>query len=157
MAGGPISPYSAKPNTADRTFSYFGGSGNDTQGLGVEASLGANSTWKLRFMMPPALPTGTGKLVLHAMAPAITGAAKVNPKWASVASEQDLDGATLSAEGVSTVTWGAGDSNVIKETKITLDAATLTAGQVVSMDLDFETTSWTLASISTWTAFIIWE
>ena len=157
MAGGPIFPFSAKPDTTDRTFPYFGGSGSDTQGLGVQARVGADSTWKLRFMMPPSLPTGTGKLVLHAMAAATSGDAKVNPKWVSVAAEEDLDGASVNAEGTSTVTWSAGDSDVIKETKVTLDADTLVAGEVVAMDLVFETTSWTLASISTWQAFIIWE
>ena len=157
MAGGPIFPFSAKPDTADRVFPNFGGSGSDSEGLGVEASVGANATWKLRFLMPPTLPTGTAKLLLHAMAAATSGAAKVNPTWASVAAEQDPDGFSLNAEGTGTITWGAGDTDQIKELKVTLDADTVVAGEWVVMDLVFETTSWTLAVVSTWFASIIWE
>lgn len=156
MAGGPIFPYSAKPDTAGRVFPYFGSSGNDTEGLGVEASVGADSTWKLRFQMPPSLPTGTGKLLLELHVNATIGNAKVNPKWKSCAAGEDFDAATLTAEGTSTIT-AAATANQMVSTKIALDADTLVAGEAVVMDLVFETTSWTLAAISTWVASIIWE
>ncbi len=161
MAGGPIIPHSAFPVTAGRVFPNFhvgaGANSKHDEGLGVEASVGADSTWRLRFQVPPSLPTGTGKLRLLALANATSGVAKVNPKWVSVAVEEDPSGATLNAEGTSTVTWGAGDNDQYKELKVTLDADTLVASEEVVMDLVFETTSWTLAQVSTWIASIIWE
>lgn len=161
MAGGPIFPHSAIPVTIDRVFPniHIGGGANSKheEGLGVQASVGADSIWRLRFQMPPSLPTGTGKLRLLALANATSGNAKVNPKWASVAPEESPSGATLNAEGTSTLTWGAGDNDQYKELKIILDADTLVASEEVVMDLTFETTSWTLAQVSTWIASIIWE
>ncbi len=161
MAGGPIFPHSAFPVTAGRVFPNFhvgaGANSKQDEGLGVEASVGADSTWRLRFQMPPTLPTGTGKLRLLALANATSGVAKVNPKWVSVAVEEDPSGATLNAEGTSTVTWSTGDNDQYKELKVTLDADTLVASEEVVMDLVFETASWTLAQISTWIVSIIWE
>lgn len=161
MAGGPIFPHSAFPATADRVFPNFhvgaGANSKQDEGLGVQASVGADSTWRLRFQMPPSLPTGTGKLRLLALANATSGVAKVNPKWVSVAVEEDPSGATLTAEGTSTVTWSTGDNDQYKELKVTLDADTLVASEEAVMDLVFETTGWTLAQVSTWIASIIWE
>jgi hypothetical protein len=162
MAGGPIFPYSAYPVTANNTFpSVHVGAGSNakhTAGLGVAASIGSDSIWRLHFRMPPsALPSGTGKLDLWALANATSGAAKVNPKWASVAVEEAPDTATLQAEGVGTITWSTGDNDQFKQLKITLDADTLVAGEDVVMDLTFETSSWTLAVVSTWIPSIIFE
>lgn len=162
MASGPILPISVVPITDGRVFPNVhvcAGSGfKQIMGLGVEASVGADATWRLIFQMPPtALPTGTGKLRLMALANATSGSAKVNPKWASCAMATDPSGLTLVAETTQTLTWAAGDNDKFKELKIILDAATLTADQLVVMDLVFETTSWTLAQISTWLASIIWE
>jgi hypothetical protein len=162
MAGGPIFPSSAYPVTAGRVFpNYHVGAGANSKhdyGLGVEASVGADSTWRLRFVMPPvSLPSGTCKLRLLALANATSGSAKVNPKWASAAVEESPSGATLNAEGTSTLTWGAGDNDQYKELKITLDADTPVAGEVIVMDLVFETSSWTLAQVSTWIVSVIWE
>lgn len=157
MAGGPIFPFSVKFDTVDRTFPNYGSSGNDTEGLGVEASVGADSIIKLRWMMPPTLPTGTGKVVLDLHVNATANDAKVNPKWVSVAvSGEDVDAATVVAEGVQTIT-APGTANQVVQTKVTLDADTLVAGETVAMDLVFETASWTLAAVSTWVVYIIWE
>lgn len=161
MSGGPVGAYSAFPVTAGKVFERVhvgAGAGSKHEiGFGVMASLDADATWRLRFHMPPTLPSGTGKLLLRALAAATSGAAKVNPKWASVAAEEDASSATLNAEGTSTVTWAAGDSDVYKEVKITLDADTLVAGETVVLDLVFETASWTLAVASTWAMFVVWE
>jgi hypothetical protein len=161
MAGGPIFPSSAYPVTGGRVFPNFhvgaGANSKHDEGLGVEASVGADATWRLRFQMPPTLPSGTCKLRLLALANATSGNAKVNPKWASVAPEESPSGATLNAEGTSTLTWGAGDNDQYKELKITLDADTPVASEMMVLDLVFETSSWTLAQISTWIASIIWE
>ena len=161
MSGGPIFPNSAYPVTAGNVFPNFhvgaGANSKHDEGMGVAASIAADSTWRLRFQMPPTLPTGTGKLRLLALANATSGAAKVNPKWVSVAVEENPSSATPVAETVQTVTWAAGDNDQYKELKVTLDADTLVAGEIVVMDLVFETASWTLASVSTWVASIIWE
>ena len=161
MSGGPLFPYSAVPVTADRVFPYVyigaaAGSKHE-EGLGVQASVGADSTWRLRFSMPPMLPSGTCKLRLWAMANATSNAAKVNPKWASIAMEEDPSAATLQAEGTQTLTWAAGDNDQYKELKVVLDADTAVANENIAMDLVFETSSWTLAAVSVWQAVIIWE
>lgn len=156
-----MTPTSAVPVTAPRVFPnvHIGAGANSKhdEGLGVEASLGADATWRLRFPMDPTLPTGTAKLRLLALANATSGAAKVNPKWASVAVEEDPSSATLFAEGTGTITWGAGDADQYKSLTIVLDADTLVANEVCVMDLVFETTGFTLAAVSTWLVMIIWE
>ena len=158
MAGGPLFPYSSFPATADVVFpNIHASSSQNEEGLGVEASVSPSGTWQLVYEMPPTLPTGTGKLRLRAQAAATSGVAKVNPTWGSVAVEESPGVVSLTAEGTSTVTWASGDSDVYKELKVTLDADTLVASEFVVMNLVFETTSWTLAVISTWQASIIWE
>ncbi len=161
MAGGPLAPISAFPATTDRVFPNFhvgkGANSKEDEGMGVEASVGGNAIWRLRFQMPPTLPTGTGKLRLLALADATTGNAKVHVKWVSVAVEEDPSAATLNDETVQTLTWAANDDDEYKELKTTLDADTLVASEIVVMDLTFETASWTLAVISTWIPVIIWE
>ena len=161
MPGGPIFPNSAIPVTAGRVFPNIhvgaGASSKHEEGLGVEASVGADSTWRLRFQLPPSLPAGTCKLRLLALANATSGNAKINAKWVSVAVEEDPSSAALNAEGTSTLTWGAGDADQYKELKVTLDADTVVAGEIVVLDLVFETASWTLAQVSTWIPSIVWE
>ena len=161
MSGGPIYAVSEYPKTAGKVFPSMhlgdGANGATTGGLGVMAWVDADATWHLQFPMPPVLPSGTGKLRLLTLADAVSGAAKVNPAWASVAAGEDPSAATLTSEGTSTITWSTNDDDEYQELLITLDADTLVGGEVVVMDLVFETTSWTLAVVSTWLAFIIWE
>ncbi len=161
MAGGPIFPYSAYPVTADRVFrnTHIGKGANSKheEGMGVEGNLGADSIWRLRFEMPPTLPTGTAKLRLRALADVVTGASKTNVKWVSVAIGEDASSATLNAEGTDTITWGAADDDEYQEIKTDLNADTVVASEIIVMDLTFETTSWGVADVSTWVASIIWE
>jgi len=121
------------------------------RGIGVSASLSADTTVQLRFRVPGSLPTGTATLKLTALANATSGVAKVNAKWASVAAEETPDIATgsLNAEGTSTLTWSTGDNDQYKDLDITLDADTVVAGEMIVMELVFETASWTLAAVST--------
>lgn len=164
MAGGPLPPISAVPigtNGFVYPILYLGGgtTNDDTEMLGVTdaTTLTADAIWHLVFAMPVSLPSGTAKLRLLSRANATTGDLKVNPKWVSVAVEEGPDDATLNAEGTSTVTWSAGDADVYKETKITLDADTVVASEIIHMDLTFEDTSTTLAVESGHLATIIWE
>jgi hypothetical protein len=162
MAGGPFFPHSAYPVTAGNCFPniHVGGGANSKheEGLGVAASVAADSTWRLRFQIPPAIPTGTAKLLLRALANASTGAAKVTPQLAKVAGGASPSGATLTAEAQQTVTWTAVD--VYVDTKVTLTNTTIAAGdenKALVCDLIFGATGWTLAQTSTWQASIIWE
>jgi hypothetical protein len=128
-------------------------------GMQVMASLNGDSEWDVEFEMPPSLPTGTAKLRLRAQANANTGAAKINPLWASFdpGTNENPDTITLTAETTSTITWSTGNEDDDMEVKITLDADTIVAGECIKMHIRFETSSWTLAQVSTWVASIIWE
>jgi hypothetical protein len=160
MAGGPIFPMSRTPDATGRVFPniHTGGSNSrKIEGMGVEASVGADCIWFLLFEAPQVVPSGTPYLRAIGIANAITGAAKVNPKWASIADEENFDTISLNAETVQTLTWSAGDADVFKELKVELDADTIMADEYILIALTFETSSWTLAQVSTWLASIIWE
>ena len=77
--------------------------------------------------------------------------------WVSVAATESPDGAAKNAEGVEAFTWSAGQDNDYKETLVTLNADTVVAGEIISMELTFETSGWTLAQVSTWIPSIVWE
>lgn len=161
MAGGPLQPISSYPVDAGKTFPYvYTGAGSGSRHeemLGVMASVSADCTWRLRFLFPPTLPSGTCKLRVLTLANKASLVAKFNPKWASVAPEEDPSSATLNAEGTQTVTWSTGDADQYKETKVALDADTPVAGEVLVMDVVFETASWTLDVVSGWYFSVIWE
>jgi hypothetical protein len=163
MTYGPIYPCSAVPITTDRVFDYVyagaSSSGVKYENLmGVQASVGADATWALMYEMPGTIPSGTLKLRLRARANTATNSAKVNPKWVAVAMGAAPDAATVVAEGTNTLTWAASDNDKYKELKISLVATTLpTAGQILVMNLVFETSGWTLNVISGWHAPLIWE
>lgn len=160
MAGGAVEPISAVPATAGKVFPlvYSGGTNARLiETLGVMASLNGDAIWYLTFIMPQTLPSGTAKLRLLCMANATSGNAKINPKWVSVAAGEIPDTMTLNAEGVNTVSWSSGDADKFKELKVTLDADTIVANEVVFMALTFETSSWTLAQKLGCLASIHWE
>ena len=159
---GLISPYSSYPVSASRTFPNLhigkGANSKHEQGLGVGASISSNSIWRLRFLMPPVIPSETMKLRLLALADAQTGSAQVNPAWQKASPEDDPSSITLVSEGTNAVAWTTGDDDVYKELKITLDAATApSANDVIVMDLQFVSAGFTLAAVSTWIPSIIWE
>lgn len=162
MAGGPISPCSIVPRTSGKVFRNIhkgNTNGKLFQGIGVMASLDADATVDIIFPMPPAIPSGTLKLVIVSVANETSGVAKVNPKWAAISrSGGSPDTVSLTAEGTSTITWGGSDADKLIETKITLDATTLpTADQMLVMELVFENTSSTIDVVNTHQAFLVWE
>lgn len=126
------------------------------EGLGIVASISSDATWRLRFWMPPTLPSGTAKLKVWGLADAVAGTMQIRPWWASVAAGEDPSSATLNDEGATTLTWAADQDDTYKEAKITLDADTIVAGEMVIMDLVFEAAS-TLAVPSAYHVAIIWE
>lgn len=126
------------------------------EGLGIVASISADATWRLRFWIPETLPTGTAKLKVWGLADATSGTMQIRPWWASVAATEDPSSTTLNDETATTLTWAADEDDVYKEAKITLDADTIVAGEMVIMDLIFEAAS-TLAVPSMYHVAIIWE
>lgn len=162
MASRLIYPHSMYTQSTGRVFEHVHlGDGGQLSpydvGIGVEDSLAGDGLVHLRFDIPDPLPSGTLKLRLRALADATSGAAKVNPKWASVADGEDPSAATMNAEGDQTITWAAAEDDIYKTTDVTLDADTPVAGEVLCMNLHFESTSWTLAVISVWQVAIFWE
>ena len=162
MAGGPILPNSLYPaDTAGRLFpSFYGGAGGNAsprdEGMGVEASLDADATWELRFLMPPSIPTGTLKLRLLALANAGSGDAKLTVKDAPCAAGNSPSATSLNNETQTTVSWASGDNDKYKEAKVTLTSSP-SGNDVLVVAITFQSTGWTLAQVSTWIASIIWE
>jgi len=161
MAGGPIFPYSQFPVTDGETYPmiYLGdGAFEDRESMmGCSSDWTSDKVWHLTFRMPPgSLPSGTGKLIIHSRADAVTGTVVYDPQWKSVAATEDPSTGALNAETNTTATWTTAEDDIIKETKITLDADTLVAGETVHMDLLFDSTS-TMAVESGHIAFIQWE
>jgi len=165
MAAGPIGWCSAVPVTTGKVFPNIhvgaGSGGKHEEGLGVMASLDGDAHWDLRVNMPlGTLPSGTCKFRGFLLANATSGSAKINVKWASVAAGEDPSSATLNAEGVATITWAAGNNDDCIEFKVTLDADTPVAGEVLVIRLTFETASWTLQQVLTLAnagSGVIWE
>lgn len=158
-----VSPRSAEPgsNGAGRIFPHlYQGATNSRRerGLGVQASLGADATWELRFAVPPTLAaTPNAVLRLRALAPATAGDAKFNVLWALVGAGSVPDTATLNDEGLQTLTWAAGDSDKYKELDVALDVAAFAqadAGKELVVHLAFKTTSFTLAQKSAWIPYL---
>ena len=162
MAGGPISPTSIfHTDTAGRTFMgfYAGGGGNIAAqdfGIQVKASLDADSVVQLRFTMPPAIPTGTLKLLLRALANATTGAAKFQVSDGTAGSGTSPSAVSLTAETASTITWASGGADKYNDTKVTLSAAPGANDDLV-VALKFQTSGWTLAQIMTALVTVLWE
>lgn len=157
VEGGSIHPFSAFPSTGDGAPGFHViSTTNFIEGLKVAASITTDIVWHLAFKMPPTLPSGTMKLVLELISAAITGNAKVNPSWEGYASGEVPADVTGSAEGVSTIASPT-TANQLLVTKITLDAGTIAAADILYMQLLFDATSWTLASVSTWMPSVIWE
>jgi hypothetical protein len=178
MAGGPIGPHSYYPNDlTGRAFPWVHvatvatlNSAGVAKGLGIQASLSADTTWALMFQMPASIPFGTPKLLLNCFANASSGTAKINPAWIAVDAGVNPFNSTLTSEGLTpdsvagaagagdTVTWGTGDADQLIQVKWILDATTApAANQLVNMALNFKTSSWTLATQLTVQPFIIWE
>src|ERR1700722_11367531 len=126
MAGGPISPSSVYLGTSGNLFPnfYAGGGGNASshdEGIGVVASLGADSTAELRFPMPSVIPTGTLKLMVRGMGAVSTQVAKFQVSDASCGTGASPSALTLTAETASSVTFASVDQYI--DTKVTLTSA----------------------------------
>jgi hypothetical protein len=130
------------------------------EGIGVMASLDADAEIHLFFRVPGGLPTGTAKLSLVTLGYTDSGNLIFNPKWKSVALEENIDlaASSLNAEGSTTQTrTGGSDDHQLKEVKIVLDADTIVAGEYILMRLVLESASWTYAGRAIIIPSIIWE
>jgi hypothetical protein len=158
---GPLFPTSIYPvDTTGRLFPQFAPIVTvfgKVRGMAVKASLDADAIWRISFQLPPFIPAGTCKLVLRGNAPATSGVAKVTPSWAKVGDGVDISGVSLSAETQQSYTWSVSNSNLTNKVTLTSPPAAGDENKMILMDLTFNTTSWTLAQISVWTAFLIWE
>lgn len=124
------------------------------EGIGVAASIAADSNAVLQFNIPPGIPVGTLKLRCLAMANATSGIAKLTIKDKNVAPGNSLGTSTLNTETQLSQTWSSAD--VLVENKITLTSSPA-AGDILTVLAIFNTTSWTLAVVSTWQFSLIWE
>jgi hypothetical protein len=124
------------------------------EGIGVVASLGADSSAILQFNMPESIPTGTLKLRCLAMANATTGVAKLTVSDGATSAGSNIGATSLNAETQLSQTWATAD--ILVENKITLTTAP-TANQILTVLAKFNTSGWTLAAVSTWQFSIVWE
>jgi hypothetical protein len=148
---GPFAPDSITLATPATNFPTVYDSGSSTgtryeDMVGIAASIASDSKVECYWDLPTTLPTGTLKLRVWMRANATSGNAKVNPKWACVTAGDDPGATALSAEGVQTITWAAGDAHKYKEYKFSLVATSAVAGKRLIMSLVFETASYTLAA-----------
>jgi hypothetical protein len=159
MAGGPVSPSSVYLGTTGNLFPnfYAGGGGNASahdEGIGVVASLAADSTAELRFPMPPSIPTGTLKLMIRGMGAVSTQVAKFQVSDNSCGTGVSPSGLTLTAEAASSVTFASVDQYI--DTKVTLTTVPNPNDDLV-VALKFQTTGWTASTVTTWQVWALWE
>jgi hypothetical protein len=161
MSGGPLLPSSIYLGGASgNLFPNFYIPATNTnaagalEGVGVVASLGADSNAVLQFNMPETIPSGTLKLRCLAMANATSGVAKVTVKDKNVAAGSSLGTSTLNSETQLSQTWATAD--ILVENKITLTSSP-SANDVLTVLVVFNTSGWTLAAASTWQFSIVWE
>jgi hypothetical protein len=161
MAGGPILPSSIYLGGASGNLSssvYISSTGTTPaqsafEGIGVVGSLASASNAILQFNMPESIPTGTMKLRLLAMAPASSGAAFWTTSDGATSALANIANTTLSAEAAQSITWA---SEVIQENKQALSAS-VTPNQILTVQIAFGTTTFTLTAVSVWQASIVWE
>lgn len=161
MAGGPVAPSSVYLGAAAGLLFpnlYTCATNTNTagieEGIGVAASIGSDATAILRFPMPPTIPTGTLKLRLLAQANATSGVAKVTVKDVNTAAGASPAAGTLNSETQVSQTWATADIYV--ENKVALTSAPA-GNDILVVTITFNHTNWTLAVVSTWQAFVIWE
>ena len=160
MAGGPILPSSMYLGGASGLlFPNFYIPNTNTnaagaiEGIGVIASLTGDATAVLQFNLPKTIPTGTATLRILAWANATSGVAKLTVSDGQTAVGSNIGAATLSAETQVSQTWASAD--VIVENLVTLTTAP-TSEDILTVKAVFNTTSWTLAAVSTWQFSLIW-
>lgn len=161
MSGGPILPSSMYLGGASGNLypSFYVPATNTNnagaiEGVGVVASLGADSAAVLQFNLPESIPTGTLKLRCLAWANATSGVAKLTVSDGQTAVGSNIGATTLTAETQVSQTWSSAD--VIVENKVTLTTSP-TANEILTVLATFNTSGWTLAAVSNWQFSLVWE
>lgn len=160
MAGGPIAPSSVYLGGASGNLfpNFYSGAGGNAapvdEGIGVVASLAANAVAQLRFAMPPAIPSGTLKLMVRMLANATTGTVKFTVSDKSCGSGVSPSALTLTAETQSTANITAADQYT--DVKVPLTTVPNPNDDLV-VALTFDSTGWTLAQVLTCLVWVLWE
>jgi hypothetical protein len=158
-----LRPISAFPATAGKVYpDAVRTNTNDfwIEGLGVMASLDADAELHYVWHVPSVLPSGTAKLEVIAFSYDAGGNAAFNPKWKSIAFDEDMDltAGSLNAEGESTITWTYGaNAHEMRRTKVTLDADTVVADEFINMRLALVSANWTMNQRCIFLPSILWE
>jgi hypothetical protein len=162
MAGGPLLPSSIYVGAAsgNLTMTFFQSStaGNNAsfiEGVGCTASLGSTAPCTLQFNLPESIPSGVMKLRGLAWAQATTGSAVVVPSDGQTAPNSDIGATTLTVDSSMTWTWTVG--SVILEQKVNLSASPGTTNDILTVLLNFVSSSWTLAQNSVFQFSVVWE
>ena len=149
-----LTPFPVDPGLFSMFYSDAGSGWSKSLGMGVAGALASNAVWRMGFLLPAVLPTGTLALRLWARANATVGEARVNAKWAMCGSGANPSVTVLNTETTRALTWGAGDAGKFKLVTVVLDAVAPLPGQMLLLDLSFEATGWSLAVPSAWMAFL---
>ena len=159
-----LGPISAFPATQGKVYpDVFKTASNDfwIEGLGVMASLDADAGLHYVWHVPKGdLPAGTCKLEVIMFSFDAGGDAAFNPKWKSIAIDEDMDLAagSLNAEGESTISWSYGvNAHEMRRATINLDADTVVSDEFIQMRLALVSANWTLNQRSIVLPSIIWE
>ena len=161
MSGGPVLPSSIYLGGASGNLFpnfYIPATNTNAAGafeaVGVIATLGADAPCVMQFNMPEAIPSGTCKLRILAMANATSGVAKLTVSDGATSAASNIGATTLTAETQFSQTWATAD--ILVENKITLTTVP-TANQILTVLATFNTTGWTLAATSAWQFSVVWE
>jgi hypothetical protein len=168
MAGGPILPSSIYVGGAAGSLAptfYVPGTNTNTagviEGVGVVANLntvGVDAPGVFQFNLPEVIPTGTMKCRILAWANAATGNAKYTLADAGTAPGNNIGATTLTTDASAvTLAWGAGDNDDIKDVKVNLTGPGVTANNIFTVLMTWNSGSWTLAQTSVWQLSLIWE
>lgn len=161
MAGGPLLPSSIYVGGAVGNLSptfYVPNTNTNTagaiEGIGCVASLASTAPGVLQFNLPESIPTGTAKLRTLAWANAAAGNAVIQITDGQTAVGSNIGQAALGTAGTVSLTWTTAD--VIMEQKVNLSTAP-TANDILTVLLNFTSSSWTLAATSVFQFSVVWE
>ena len=162
MAGGPIFPSSTYFGDGAGVISpmyYIPATNTNTagaiEGCGVVASLAADTNLTMQFNLPEVIPAGTLKLRTLIWANATTGNAQFTVSDGQTAPGSNIGATTLTAEGSQgPITWTAADVLVEKKTSLTTVPV---ANDILTIQVVFKTSGWTLAQVSVWQFSLVWE
>lgn len=127
--------------------------GRAEHGMVVGHALDLPTKVDLRFAIPVSVPAGSPKLRLLSLGHASKGTLAASVAWASVPAGTNPDTAVLASEGETILTW---TDEVYLETKIPLDAGSISAGTTLVAILDFLPNS-TIAVETLHQPSLIWE